>query len=52
MPRAVEIDPVALVEFGLGLAGDDGGEMEDHFRPMGDQRFRGAGIGEIGGHDL
>ena len=49
--RAVEIDPVALVELGLGLAGDDRGEMKDHLRPMGDQRFGRAGIGKIGSHD-
>ena len=50
--RAVEIDPVALVEFGLGLSRDDRGEMKDHLRPTGDQRRRGAGIGKIGCHDL
>jgi hypothetical protein len=49
--RAVEIDPVTLVELGLGLAGDDRREMKDHLRPVRDQRFRRAGIGEIGGHD-
>ena len=49
--RSVEIDPVALVELGLGLAGDDCGEMKDHVRPMRDQRFRRAGIGKIGSHD-
>ena len=46
-PRAVEIDAVALVEIELGLAGDDGGEMEDHVGPVGDQLLRGARDGEI-----
>ena len=50
--RAVEIDPVALVELGLGLAGDDRGEMKDHLGPTGNQRRRGAGIGKVGRHDL
>ena len=31
--RAVEIDPVTLVEVGLRLAGDDRGQVEDHLRP-------------------
>src|SRR5437879_4520837 len=48
--RAVEIDPVALVEFGLGLTGDDCGEMKEHLRPMPDQRRRSTWIGKIGSH--
>ena len=35
--RAVHVDAVALVELLLGLARDDGGEMEDHVGPVGDQ---------------
>ena len=50
--RAVEVDAVALVEVGLGLAGNDRGEMEDQVRPLGDQRGRRAGRREVGGERL
>ena len=52
MARAVEIDPIALVELGLRLAGDDGREMEDHVRPVGEQAGGGARIGKVGGNHL
>ena len=32
-PRSVEVDAVALLEIGLRLAGDDGGEVEDDVGP-------------------
>ena len=34
VPRAVQVDRIALVEIRLGLARDDGGEVEDHVRPV------------------
>ena len=46
--RAVEVDAVALVEIRLGLAGDDGGEVEDDVRAGRDGARRLAGKGEIG----
>ena len=49
---AVEIDVVALVEIGFGLARHDAGEMEDHLRPAGDQLLRRARCGEIAGRDI
>ena len=48
-PRAVEIDAIALVEIELGLAGDDGREMEDHIGAVGDQLFRKSRHREIAG---
>ena len=36
-PRAVEVDPVALLEVRLGFARDDGGEMEDEIGARGDE---------------
>ena len=39
MPRAVQIDAVALVKIRLRLAGDDGGEMEDEIGPGGDEQL-------------
>ena len=45
--RAVEIDPVALVEIGFRLAGDDGGEVEDHVRAAGDHRLGLSRRGQI-----
>ena len=44
---AVEVDPVALVEVGLGLAGDHRGEVEDHVRPAVHQPLGRAGRGEV-----
>ena len=35
--RRVDVDPVALLEVGLGLAGHDSGEVEDDIGPGGDQ---------------
>jgi len=50
MPRAVEVDAVALVEVGLGLAGNDGGEVKDEIGPRRHQLFRLARRGEVRGH--
>ena len=47
MPRAVEIDAVALVKIRLRLAGDDGGEVKDEIGPGGDDGFRRAGGGKV-----
>ena len=44
---AVEVDPVAVVEVGLGLTGDDGGQVEDHVRPAGDDPLRRTGYGQV-----
>ncbi len=51
-PRAVEIDPVALVEIELGLAGDDRREMEDHVGTIRDQLFGKTRHREIAGDDI
>ena len=45
--RAVEIDPVALVEIGLRLAGYDRSEVEDQVGAIGDKLLRLARRGEI-----
>ena len=50
--RAVEIDAIALVELGFRLARHDRGEMEDHLRPVRDERRGRTGVRKIGGHDL
>src|SRR3954449_4063894 len=47
LARAVEIDAVALVEVGLGLARHDRREMEDDVRPLGDELLGLAGLGEV-----
>ena len=46
--RAVEIDPHALVEIELGLAGHHAGQMKDHLGPAGDGGTHGRRIGDIG----
>src|SRR6266436_3974984 len=51
-PRAVEVDPIALVEIELGLAGDDSRQMEDHIGPIRDQLFGDARNREIAGHRI
>ena len=47
MARAVEIDAIALLEIALGLARDDGGEVQDQRRAILHQRF-----GDVGGRDI
>jgi hypothetical protein len=49
-PRAVEVDAVALVEIGLGLPRHDGGEVEDHVRPLGHELLSLPGLGEVRRH--
>ena len=51
-PRAVEIDPHALVKIELGLAGNHAGEVKDHIRPPGDCGTRRSRIGDVGGGSL
>src|SRR5262245_31489962 len=46
--RALEVDAVALVEVGLGLAGDDSGEVEDGAGTGGDQLLGLARRGKVG----
>jgi hypothetical protein len=36
-PRAIQVDAIPFVEIGLGLTGNDGGQVENHLRPAGDQ---------------
>src|SRR4030081_47563 len=45
--RAVEIDPVALVEVELGLARHHAGEVEDHIRARRQELLGFARVGEI-----
>src|SRR5215211_6265602 len=47
-PGTVEIDPVALVEIGLGLAGNDGGKVEDDIGTTCNELLRLSRNGEIG----
>jgi len=51
-PRAVEIDPVALVEIEFSLAGDDRRQMKDHIGPIRDQLCGRTRYGEVGGHGI
>jgi hypothetical protein len=49
---AVQVDAVALVEIGLGLARDDGGEVEDDVRPLRDEPLRLARPRQVGRPNL
>ena len=46
---AVQIDGIALVEIGLGLARDDGGQMKDHVRAICHQPLDGGAVGNVAG---
>ena len=50
IPRAVEVDAVALVEVRLGLARDHRGEMEDELRPRSDQLLGFARLRQVRHH--
>src|SRR5690606_15083310 len=52
MPGTVEIDTIALIEFCLGLTGDDRCEMENHVWAHSHQRRGRTGVGEVTGHNL
>ena len=47
VPCTVEIDAVALLEIRLGLAGDDGSEIENDVGAGGETAGDGAGIGDV-----
>ena len=49
--RAVHVDAVALVEILLGLARDDGRQVEDHVGPVGEQLVRLARGRQVAGGD-
>jgi hypothetical protein len=46
MPRAVEIDAVALVEVGFRFARDNGGKVKDEIGAVRDQFLCGPGLRE------
>ena len=48
---AVEIDPVAEIGVGLGLAADDRGEMEDRVGAGADQRPDRGAVGDVAGDE-
>ena len=51
-PRAVEIDPVTLVEIEFRLARNDRRQVENHVGATRDQLFGGARDGKIGGDHI
>ena len=51
-PGAVEVDPIALLEVRLGLAGHHGRQMEDQIGPTRHQTLGLPRCSQVGGHQL